>query len=124
LKFAGRLQIEELVLLERSAGVLQPSSQSAKLVLYEALLAGGDDYEFCFTAPVPRRARVQDLSKRLGSPAAPAAHRSNAPERPSALVLDKDHMNLDRGCGRPPHDTAHLPGRRFDRGLVRRLIVP
>jgi len=37
-------------------------------LMYEALLAGGDDYELCFTAPVPRRARVETLSKRLGLP--------------------------------------------------------
>jgi thiamine-monophosphate kinase len=39
-----------------------------RAVAHEALLAGGDDYELCFTAPVQRRGRVQALSRRLGLP--------------------------------------------------------
>lgn len=35
---------------------------------HEVLLAGGDDYELCFTAPVRGRGRVQALGKRLGLP--------------------------------------------------------
>ncbi|MPZ43749.1 MAG: thiamine-phosphate kinase [Betaproteobacteria bacterium] len=35
---------------------------------HEALLAGGDDYELCFTAPVRRRGHVQALSTQLGLP--------------------------------------------------------
>jgi thiamine-monophosphate kinase len=34
------------------------------------MLAGGDDYELCFTAPVRHRARVEDISRRLGLPLA------------------------------------------------------
>jgi thiamine-monophosphate kinase len=33
-----------------------------------ALLAGGDDYELCFTAPARARARVQAVGRRLGIP--------------------------------------------------------
>jgi thiamine-monophosphate kinase len=33
---------------------------------HAALLAGGDDYELCFTAPARRRNQVEGLSKRLG----------------------------------------------------------
>jgi thiamine-monophosphate kinase len=39
-----------------------------RALLHEALLAGGDDYELCFTAPVRARRRVQALSRRLDLP--------------------------------------------------------
>jgi thiamine-monophosphate kinase len=35
---------------------------------HEALLAGGDDYELCFTAPVRRRRHIHALGERLGLP--------------------------------------------------------
>jgi thiamine-monophosphate kinase len=37
-------------------------------VAQKALLAGGDDYELCFTAPASRRARIAALGKRSGLP--------------------------------------------------------
>jgi thiamine-monophosphate kinase len=39
-----------------------------RALVHQALLAGGDDYELCFTAPVRRRATVQALGERLGLP--------------------------------------------------------
>ncbi|RPI47653.1 MAG: thiamine-phosphate kinase [Betaproteobacteria bacterium] len=37
-------------------------------IVEQALIAGGDDYELCFTAPVRRRADVAALSRRLRLP--------------------------------------------------------
>ena len=39
-----------------------------------ALLAGGDDYELCFTAPVRNRARVLAAAKRAGVRVTPVGH--------------------------------------------------
>lgn len=35
---------------------------------WRCILAGGDDYELCFTAPVSRRAEVEAISQKLGLP--------------------------------------------------------
>jgi thiamine-monophosphate kinase len=37
-------------------------------LVQEVLLAGGDDYELCFTSPVQRRARVDSVRRRIGLP--------------------------------------------------------
>ncbi|OYY50186.1 MAG: thiamine-phosphate kinase [Methylophilaceae bacterium 17-44-8] len=36
--------------------------------IQQALLAGGDDYELCFTAPIAQNAEIQAISNRLGLP--------------------------------------------------------
>jgi thiamine-monophosphate kinase len=50
-----------------------PVSEAMGRHLHEAaardcLLAGGDDYELCFTAPRDRHEQVRDISRRLGLP--------------------------------------------------------
>ncbi len=37
-------------------------------IAIECLLAGGDDYELCFTAPPEQRAEIRDLGQELGLP--------------------------------------------------------
>ena len=37
-------------------------------LIRDALLAGGDDYELCFTAPLRRRGHVESLPGRIGVP--------------------------------------------------------
>lgn len=37
-------------------------------LLQQVLLAGGDDYELCFTAPVRRRLRLEAMRRRIGLP--------------------------------------------------------
>jgi thiamine-monophosphate kinase len=37
-------------------------------IYQQAVLAGGDDYELCFTAPIEQRAHVQEISQSLGLP--------------------------------------------------------
>lgn len=64
-----------------------------------ALLAGGDDYELCFTAAPARRAEVEGLSQKLGLPLARVG--SMAPGDGVAVV---------DGQGR----TIHLQDRGFD----------
>ena len=45
----------------------RPAPQSVRdACLQQAVLAGGDDYELCFTAPVARRAEVLAVGQRLG----------------------------------------------------------
>ena len=39
-----------------------------RVVACRALLAGGDDYELCFTAPAPARERIRRIGKRVGVP--------------------------------------------------------
>lgn len=43
-------------------------SQISEYVLQQAVLAGGDDYELCFTAPALHREHVHRLSDQLGLP--------------------------------------------------------
>lgn len=46
-----------------------PLSDAARAMLdWDAILAGGDDYELCFTAPPSQRATLQTISARLGVP--------------------------------------------------------
>ncbi len=50
--------------LPLSAGLLtQPEA-----VRLQCALAGGDDYELCFTAPASQRARIGDIAARSGTP--------------------------------------------------------
>jgi len=44
------------------------SGRGEKTLAAHCALAGGDDYELCFTAPVARRNAVEDISKRMGLP--------------------------------------------------------
>lgn len=39
-----------------------------RALAWSCLTAGGDDYELVFTAPAPRAAQIEDLSRRLGLP--------------------------------------------------------
>lgn len=43
-------------------------SQINESILQQAVLAGGDDYELCFTAPAAQRGALLALSKQLGLP--------------------------------------------------------
>ena len=71
------------------------------VVACRALLAGGDDYELCFTAPVSKRARVLAASKRAGVRVTPVGH-IKAPARgvPALLVRAPDGTPLRlKGAG-------------------------
>lgn len=43
-------------------------------VMQHAVLAGGDDYELCFTAPSSQYVQIQDISKSLGLPLTRIGH--------------------------------------------------
>lgn len=62
----------------------------------ECLLAGGDDYEICFTAPELRRAEVQMLSEEL---AIPLTRIGKIMKEEGLLVLDEDGrtVRMERG---------------------------
>jgi thiamine-monophosphate kinase len=58
------------------------------------LLAGGDDYELCFTAPVARRDAVAQLGGALGLP---LARIGTIVPGSGCLVLDKEGRKIDIG---------------------------
>ena len=45
---------------------LSELNQLPKSLLHEAILAGGDDYELCFSAPITRRAEIEAVGMELG----------------------------------------------------------
>jgi thiamine-monophosphate kinase len=47
---------------------LQVSENYGRSLGIQSALAGGDDYELCFTAPVMRHAEIMDIGARLGLP--------------------------------------------------------
>jgi len=51
------------------------------------LLAGGDDYELCFTAPVARHARVKAIGQRVGVPVSCIGRIVAAPRRGARVVV-------------------------------------
>jgi thiamine-monophosphate kinase len=51
--------------LECIARQEEPSLQQ---VMQQCVLAGGDDYELCFTAPVTRRIQIEKISAALALP--------------------------------------------------------
>jgi thiamine-monophosphate kinase len=54
--------------LDRIPRSLSVTRVRDRRLLQEVLLAGGDDYELCFTAPVRRRAQMESLRRRIGVP--------------------------------------------------------
>jgi thiamine-monophosphate kinase len=54
--------------LERVPRSRVVARRGGSLLAEEALIAGGDDYELCFTAPPARRKRVEALATRLALP--------------------------------------------------------
>ena len=65
------------------------------VVACRALLAGGDDYELCFTAPVRHRARVLAAARRAGLRVTPVGHiKPRARGVPSLLVRAPDGTPL------------------------------
>ncbi len=54
--------------LPRSAALERQQGGAAREVALQCLLAGGDDYELCFTAPAARDADIAALADRLGLP--------------------------------------------------------
>ncbi len=65
-----------------------------RALVREALLAGGDDYELCFTAPVRRRSAIEALGARLGL----AVARVGTMRRGRAVrVLDADGRRVTLG---------------------------
>jgi thiamine-monophosphate kinase len=67
--------------------------------MIQAMAAGGDDYELCFTAPPSRRARVESLSGDLGLPLTRIGR-----------IVDGSSVRLEDGQGRP----IDLQGQGFD----------
>jgi thiamine-monophosphate kinase len=53
------------IFLECIARQVEPSLQQ---VMQQCVLAGGDDYELCFTAPVTRRIQIEKISAALALP--------------------------------------------------------
>lgn len=65
------------------------------VVACRALLAGGDDYELCFTAPVRHRARVLAAAKRAGVRVRPIGHiKAQTRGVPALLVRAPDGTPL------------------------------
>jgi thiamine-monophosphate kinase len=56
----------EISLLPRSPAIDRRLGGGERALALECLLAGGDDYELCFTAPASAASRVQALSVELG----------------------------------------------------------
>ncbi|MCX7628048.1 MAG: thiamine-phosphate kinase [Methylophilaceae bacterium] len=59
------------------------------------LLAGGDDYELCFTASPRRRTEIADLAAELGIPLTPIGHITATP---GLRLLDAHGHLLDVAC--------------------------
>jgi thiamine-monophosphate kinase len=108
-------------ILERShlAGVVEiarvPRSRlvDGKLptaVALRAMLAGGDDYELCFTAPAERHAEVLRIGTRIGIPVT----RVGRIEAGTGLtVLDPDGQPVDIGVTGWDHFGPSAPGSGF-----------
>jgi thiamine-monophosphate kinase len=79
------------------AAGLEPLRHDAAMI--QAMAAGGDDYELCFTAPPSRRARVESLSGDLGLPLTRIGR-----------IVDGSSVRLEDGQGRP----IDLQGQGFD----------
>ena len=63
----------------------------------ECLLAGGDDYELCFTAKAAHHATIAQLGKRLKLPLSCIG---TITREPGLIVRDADHQVLDiKGSG-------------------------
>jgi thiamine-monophosphate kinase len=60
----------ELASLPRSPALDRRLSGAERSLALECLLAGGDDYELCFTAPASAETPLQDLSRELALPLA------------------------------------------------------
>jgi thiamine-monophosphate kinase len=58
----------ELAAIPRSAAIDRRLPSSERSLALECLLAGGDDYELCFTAPEARAAEVEALATALSLP--------------------------------------------------------
>lgn len=65
LEGSGAAAVVELSALPRSASLDKRLGQE---VARQALLAGGDDYELCFTAAAARRAAIEKIGRELGVP--------------------------------------------------------
>jgi thiamine-monophosphate kinase len=58
----------DLDALPRSPALARQLGGADREIALQCLLAGGDDYELCFTAPRARDARIAALADKLGLP--------------------------------------------------------
>lgn len=63
------IQLDALPVSDVLRALLKPEGMRQDLA-QRCALAGGDDYELCFTVPVTRRSAIEELSKRLNLPLA------------------------------------------------------
>ena len=90
----------ELSALPRSTGLDRRLAGSERDLALECLLAGGDDYELCFTAPASAAATLRDISTDSGV----ALTRIGSIQARSGLaVLDEDGRELS-----PPRAFDHF----------------
>jgi len=73
--------------LPRSASLAAVIESDARGVGLACLLAGGDDYELCFTAPAPAREAISTISRDAGVPVA----RVGTVTRHSGLIVLDEH---------------------------------
>jgi thiamine-monophosphate kinase len=69
--------------------------QLRRATFQEYVLAGGDDYQLCFTAPVSQTSAIHDLSKTL---AIPLTQIGRITDSGKAIVLDQNNLavNIER----------------------------
>jgi thiamine-monophosphate kinase len=65
---AHRSQVHAVIEWERVPLAAIAQARRTDPLIRQCALAGGDDYELCFTAPAERRAQVHAISRRLGLP--------------------------------------------------------
>ena len=82
----------ELSRIPRSNALDRRLTGAERGLALECLLAGGDDYELCFTAPPPAAAKLDALSVQLGLALTPIG---NIEQRPGLVVTDEQGHALD-----------------------------
>jgi thiamine-monophosphate kinase len=97
-KVAAVVELDALprsALMRALAGQPVQPTQSLKSVVEGALLAGGDDYELCFTAAVARRAAVVRAGARARAPVTRIGRIVQAPAGATGVaVVDGDGLPL------------------------------
>ena len=82
----------ELSRIPRSNALDRRLGGAERALALECLLAGGDDYELCFTAPARAAAKLDALSTELGLALTPIG---NIEQRPGLVVTDEHGRALD-----------------------------
>jgi thiamine-monophosphate kinase len=90
----------ELSAIPRSSGLDRRLASNERDVALECLLAGGDDYELCFTAPANAAATLRDISAGIG---VALTCIGSIDARPGLTVLDENRRQLS-----PPKAFDHF----------------